>query len=99
MTLKYEILKQLFLWFSLFLSVPLPLLRAKKRPGTKGLYAHLSRRIPQYYEKLYITTLPTTIFVNRDGLILMPPIEGVPEDLSRYEQLIDAFVGAGTSAQ
>ena len=50
-------------------------------------------------ESLYLTTLPTTIFVNRDGLILMPPIEGVPEDLSKYEQLIDAFVAAGASAQ
>ena len=45
-------------------------------------------------ERLYLTVLPTTIFVNRDGLILLPPIEGVPEDLSRYEQLIDAFAGA-----
>ena len=50
-------------------------------------------------EKLYLTTLPTTLFVNRNGLILMPPIEGVPEDLSRYGQLIDTFVGAGTSAE
>ena len=48
-------------------------------------------------EKLYLTVLPTTIFVNRDGLILIPPIEGVPEDLSRYEQLIDALAGAGKS--
>ena len=45
-------------------------------------------------EKLYLTTLPTTLFVNRDA-----PIEGVPEDLSRYGQLIDAFVGAGASAE
>ena len=50
-------------------------------------------------EKLYLSMLPTTIFVNRDGLILIPPIEGVPEDLSRYGQLIDAFVGAGASAE
>ena len=50
-------------------------------------------------EKLYLTVLPTTLFVNRDGLILLPPIEGVPEDLSRYAQLIDAFVGAGTSME
>ncbi len=50
-------------------------------------------------EKLYLTILPTTIFVNREGVILLPPIEGVPEDLSRYEQLIDAFVGAGTTAK
>ena len=50
-------------------------------------------------EKLYLTTLPTTIFVNRDGVILLAPIEGVPSDLSRYEQLIDAFVGAGASAE
>ncbi len=49
-------------------------------------------------EKLYLTTLPTTLFVNRDGLIILAPIEGVPEDLSRYGQLIDAFVGAGTPA-
>ena len=49
-------------------------------------------------EKLYLTTLPTTLFVNRDGLIMLAPIEGVPEDLSRYGQLIDAFVGAGTPA-
>ena len=44
-------------------------------------------------ERLYLNVLPTTIFVNRDGLILLPPIEGVPEDLSRYEQLIVAFAG------
>ena len=50
-------------------------------------------------EKLYLTTLPTTLFVNRDGLIMLAPIEGVPEDLSRYGQLIDAFVGAGASAE
>ena len=50
-------------------------------------------------EKLYISLLPTTFFVNRDGLILMPPIEGVPEDLSRYEQLIDAFVGTAAPAE
>ena len=50
-------------------------------------------------EQLYLTTLPTTIFVNRDGVILLAPIEGVPSDLSRYEQLIDAFVGAGASAE
>ena len=50
-------------------------------------------------EKLYISLLPTTFFVNRDGLILMPPIEGVPEDLSRYEQLIDAFVGTAAPAK
>ena len=50
-------------------------------------------------EKLYLTMLPTTIFVNRDGVILIPPMEGVPEDLSRYGQLIDAFVGAGASAE
>ena len=50
-------------------------------------------------EKLFLTVLPTTLFVNRDGLILLPPIEGVPEDLSRYAQLIDAFVGTGTSAE
>ena len=51
-------------------------------------------------EKLYLTTLPTTLFVNRDGLIMLAPIEGVPEDLSRYGQLIDAFIGAaGAPAQ
>ena len=50
-------------------------------------------------EKLYLSLLPTTLFVNRDGLVLMPPIEGVPEDLSRYEQLIDAFVGDGAPAE
>ena len=49
-------------------------------------------------EKLYLTTLPTTIFVNRDGVILLAPIEGVPSDLSRYEQLIDAFIGAAAPA-
>ena len=51
-------------------------------------------------EKLYLTTLPTTLFVNRDGLIMLAPIEGVPEDLSKYGQLIDAFIGAaGASAE
>ena len=50
-------------------------------------------------EQLYLSTLPTTLFVNRDGIILLAPIEGVPEDLSRYGQLIDAFVGAGASAE
>lgn len=50
-------------------------------------------------EKLYLSLLPTTLFVNRDGLVLMPPIEGVPEDLSRYEQLIDAFVGDGAPVE
>ena len=49
-------------------------------------------------EKLFLTKLPTTIFVNRNGVILLAPIEGVPTDLSRYGQLIDAFTGAGTSA-
>ena len=49
-------------------------------------------------ETLYLTTLPTTLFVNRDGVILLPPIKGLPEDLSRYEQLIDAFLGADASA-
>jgi thiol-disulfide isomerase/thioredoxin len=49
-------------------------------------------------EKLYLSTLPTTIFVNRDGVILLAPIEGVPSDLSRYEQLIDAFIGAAAPA-
>ena len=50
-------------------------------------------------EELNFTMLPTTLFVNRDGLILLPPIEGVPEDLSRYEQLIDAFVGTAAPAE
>ena len=49
-------------------------------------------------ENLYLSTLPTTLFVNRDGVILLPPMEGVPEDLSRYEQLIDAFLGAAATA-
>ena len=49
-------------------------------------------------DKLYLSTLPTTIFVNRDGVILLVPIEGVPSDLSRYEQLIDAFIGAAAPA-
>ena len=49
-------------------------------------------------EKLYLTTLPTTLFVNRDGLILLQPIEGVPSDLSKYEQLIDAFLGTAAPA-
>ena len=47
-------------------------------------------------QKLCLARLPTTFFVNRNGLILLPPIEGVPKDLSRYGELIDAFVGAGT---
>ena len=48
-------------------------------------------------ENLYLTTLPTTLFVNRAGVILLAPIEGVPEDLSRYEQLINAFLGAAAA--
>ena len=51
------------------------------------------------YEKVYLSKLPTTIFVNRDGVILVPPIEGVPADLSRYEQLIDAFIGVDASEE
>ena len=49
-------------------------------------------------EQLYLSTLPTTLFVNRDGIILLAPIEGVPSDLSKYEQLIDAFIGAAAPA-
>ena len=47
-------------------------------------------------EKLGLSVLPTTLFVNRDGVVLLPPIEGVPEDLSRYEALFDAFLAAAT---
>ena len=49
-------------------------------------------------EQLYLSTLPTTLFVNRDGIILLAPIEGVPSDLSKYEQLIDIFIGAAAPA-
>ena len=50
-------------------------------------------------ESLYLSTLPTTIFVNRDGLILLAPIEGLPEDLSRYEELIDALLASAAPAK
>ena len=46
------------------------------------------------FETFSKTRAGSRAVVIRDGLILLPPIEGVPEDLSRYEQLIDAFAGA-----
>ena len=45
-------------------------------------------------ESLGITTLPTTLFVGRDGTILLTPIVGVPSDLSQYTALIDAFLAS-----
>ena len=49
-------------------------------------------------ETLSLSAYPTTLFVNRDGMILLPPIEGVPSDLSQYEQLIDAFLAAAEAS-
>ena len=51
------------------------------------------------FEKLYLSKLPTTLFVNRDGVVLLSPIEGVPDDLSKYEQLIDAFLASAAPAK
>ena len=45
-------------------------------------------------DSLGITTLPTTLFVGRDGTILLTPIKGVPSDLSQYTALIDAFLAS-----
>lgn len=47
-----------------------------------------------FAEGLGITTLPTTLFVGRDGTILLTPIVGVPSDLSQYTALIDAFLAS-----
>ena len=49
-------------------------------------------------EKLYLTSFPTTIIVNRDGVIVLPPIVGLPNDLSQYEQLIDALLAKAAPA-
>ena len=50
-------------------------------------------------EALKISVVPTSLFVNRDGIIVLSPVEGVPEDLSRYEALIDAFLPSSAPAE
>ncbi len=44
------------------------------------------------YEELAVTTIPTSIFVNRDGIIVFPPIIGA--DLPAYERVFDALLSA-----
>jgi thiol-disulfide isomerase/thioredoxin len=43
-------------------------------------------------DALALEGYPTTVFIGRDGSILVPPIIGVPSDLSRYEETIDALL-------
>ena len=40
-------------------------------------------------EELEVESLPTTLFVDREGKILTNPIVGVPADISEYEKTID----------
>ena len=46
--------------------------------------------------ELAFTSIPTSIFVNRDGVIVLPPIAGA--DLSAYEKMFDALLGPAASA-
>ncbi|MBP3892391.1 MAG: redoxin domain-containing protein [Solobacterium sp.] len=43
-------------------------------------------------EELEVESLPTTFFVNQEGKILIPPIIGVPGDISDYEKTIDSLL-------
>ena len=47
-------------------------------------------------EELTITSIPVSIFVNRDGVIVLPPIVGA--DLASYEKMFDALLSPAASA-
>ena len=50
-------------------------------------------------ENLHLTSLPTSFLVSRDGVIVLPPIVGVPSDLSRYGELINLLLGDTASSE
>ena len=50
-------------------------------------------------DALAIEGYPTTVFVGRDGAILAPPVIGVPNQLSFYEETIDSLLAVGESAE
>lgn len=49
-------------------------------------------------DDLMIQGYPTTVFVGRDGTILAPPVVGVPNELSFYEETIDSLLAGETPA-
>lgn len=50
-------------------------------------------------DALALEGYPTTVFVDRDGVILAPPVIGVPNDLSYYEETIDSLLAIEVSAE
>ena len=47
-------------------------------------------------EELAFTSIPTSIFVNREGVIVLPPIRGA--DLASYEKMFDALLSPAAPA-
>ena len=48
---------------------------------------------------LGIEAIPSSLFVDREGKILLPMVVGVPRDVSAYEKLIDGLLAAVSPAE
>ena len=49
-------------------------------------------------ETFGLSSIPTSFFVNSDGIIIHSPFVGAPADMGPYKEIIDAYLGKGAAS-